>query len=115
MRGTTFWVDTDYASIIGAIAGAGSRDSTSTHTTGDRTAGGSAGISQPQWNIFRGTKYQNTEMIGAMVAKLTYGKDSNFNTDYLVSAAPNVLFNTTTQTYKIILRATTRALRSTLR
>lgn len=94
MCDTDFWANAAYAQIIQAIADSVSRDWTTPQQAGTRKSG--AGINVDDWDTLRGKKYQNTEMLGAMVAKLTYGTDAgqvHAPTDYVVSAAPNMLYS----------------------
>jgi hypothetical protein len=95
MRDTGFWTG-DYSAIISAVAATGSRNWTTPQTGGDKVTSGVLGITSEDWTDIRGPKYRNTEMIGAMVAKLSYGEA----TDYIVSAAPNLLYASNTSEYK---------------
>ena len=94
MCDTLFWSRDAYENIIKAIASAGTRNWTTPQDAGKKITGGAAGISDPEWQTFRGVKYRATEMIGAMIVCLTYpiGGNQTPATDYLVSAAPNMLF-----------------------
>jgi len=94
MRDPDLW--NDYSSVIAAVVSAKSRDWTSPQTAGTRVTNGALKISNESWSDIRGRKYQNTEMVGAMVAKLSYADA----TDYVVTAAPNMLFASNTSSYK---------------
>ena len=91
---TDFWPDANYPEIIEAIAESISRDWTSPQQAGTKLTG-SQGIAAEAWTALRGRKYRNTEMIGIMLAKLAHGTA----TDYVVSAAPNILYKSSNKTY----------------
>ena len=94
-----FWADATYPQIIQAIADSVSRDwTTSSRQTGTKKTG-SVGIKRQVWRDLRGQKYAATEMIGAMLAKLLWRRNKTVHADYVVSAAPNMVFNTRTQRY----------------
>ena len=101
MCDTDFWPDATYPEIIEAIAESVARDWTTPQQAGTKKTG-SQGIKPTVWSDLRGRKYRNTEMIGMMLTKLTYGTATGAGappTDCIVSAAPNVLYNSTTKKY----------------
>jgi hypothetical protein len=84
-----FWNANSYPDIIGAIADANMRDWTATSANGALTTG-ATGIPSGTWTNLRqvAVGFGNTEMIGLMLVMLRYGGFI----DFLVSAAPNMLF-----------------------
>jgi len=96
-----FWAQDIYELMVQSIANAVTRDWTSPQQAGTKVKGGQ-GINSDDWTTYRGDDYKNTVMIGMMIAKLTYGVavgKTNAPTDYLVSAAPNVLYNSKKKSY----------------
>jgi hypothetical protein len=61
--------------------------------------GGAAGINNTQWTTIRGVDYRGAEMIGAMMARLVYTENAASVTGYVVSAAPNILYKSSTAAY----------------
>jgi hypothetical protein len=87
LRDTLFWSASDYPRIINAAAATKSYDWDLAAPT--KTASGLSGIKKTAWEEIRGTTYDNTEMVGVMLATLTYDN----NTVRIISAAPNVLYS----------------------
>jgi hypothetical protein len=75
------------------------RDWQNENDFGAVAGGGAAGINNTQWGIIRGVDYRNAEMIGAMMARITYTANGSSVTDFVVSAAPNILYKTSTASY----------------
>jgi hypothetical protein len=100
MSDTKFWDDSTYPDIIEAIVKTKSRDWTTPQTAGTLTKG-SSGIAKATWTALRGKAYESAEMIGAMLACLSYETDTNTFKDYIISAAPNLLYNTQSKVYRL--------------
>jgi hypothetical protein len=75
------------------------RDWTNPADFGAAGTGGATGINSTQWTTIRGVDYRGAEMIGAMMARLVYSEDGASVTDFVVSAAPNILYKGSTGTY----------------
>jgi hypothetical protein len=89
-----YWGQDTYELMVATVASALTRDWTSPYVAGNKRKGGQ-GITGKTWGDYRGDDYKDTVMIGIMLAKLTYGDAVGTTrppTDYIVSAAPNVLF-----------------------
>lgn len=89
-----YWAEDVYKLMVQTIANAVTRDWTSPQVAGTKRTGGQ-GITTKTWEGYRGDDYQDTVMIGIMMAKLTYGLPAANQlppTDFVVSAAPNMLF-----------------------
>ncbi|HTU20113.1 MAG TPA: hypothetical protein VMG10_18760 [Gemmataceae bacterium] len=96
MCDTEFWNERGYPQIIEALVAAESRDWTTPQTAGTKTKV-SKGVSSAKWKSIRGKAYEDAEMVGAILVRLAYDESS----DYIVSAAPNLLFNTKSKKYKV--------------
>ncbi len=90
-----FWTEQDYPEIIEAIVAAASRDWKAAQTAGDKS--NSKGVAKAKWTAIRGKAYESVEMIGAMLVRMSYDDAK----DYVVSAAPNLLYNTGAKTYAV--------------
>lgn len=94
---TGFWNQTTYPDVIEAIADSGMRVWNSTDDGARKSPGGAAGIAGGTWTELRrvAAGFSGTVMIGLMMAVIRY---KGFM-DIVVTAAPNMLFKSTTRQY----------------
>lgn len=86
---TGFFSADSYAGIIDAMSSTGMRNWDDPQTPKQPAK---ATITKRQWTDFRGREYANTEMIGSMLVKIVYRSGDFEPVDFIVSAAPNMLF-----------------------
>ncbi len=52
-----------------------------------------------KWTTIRGVDYRGAEMIGTVIARLVYTENCASATGFVVSAAPNILYKSSTAAY----------------